>query len=122
MRKILKGIYYRLFRPALDQSKHELRMEMHSLHQVVWEETQMTRAEVRQVHKALEELHRLHQLDLQLRQQLSQHVGDEFVKMYNLIEEIRCGRDDLKLNVVLVDELVKIHTALESLKHSLNGH
>lgn len=56
---------------------------------------------------------------------MTAQIQAEFVKMYELIDSIRADREDVKLNSVLVNELIKIHQSIESMKsesrYELNG-
>jgi len=77
---------------------------------------------VHQMDATIQEIQRINQHHLELQSQISQQVADEFVKMYKMIDDIKCDRTDEKLNVTIVNELIKIHQSIEVLKHEQNGH
>ncbi len=94
--KIIKGffkrIYYILSRPLYRRIKHEM----------------------------LQEIQRINNHHLEAETKISQQVADEFIKMYKMIDDIKCDRVDVKLNVTIVNELIKIHQSIEKLKHEQN--
>ena len=57
----------------------------------------------------------LHNLEAQAKTQ--QQLADELVKMYKMIDDIKCDRVDVKLNVTIVNELIKIHQSIQELKN-----
>jgi archaellum component FlaC len=75
----------------------------------------------KELEKVTKELDRVKQVNLEQQNRLTYQVTEEFLKMYKVIDEIKTDRTDMKLNVTLVNELVKIHQSLESLKHVKNG-
>jgi hypothetical protein len=68
-------------------------------------------------HEILREIQRINQHHLEIESATQQQVADEFVKMYKMIEDIKCDRVDVKLNVTIVNELIKIHQSIEAIKH-----
>jgi len=71
-------------------------------------------------HEILREIQRVNQQHLEVEAKIQQQVADEFVKMYKMIDDIKCDRVDVKLNVTIVNELIKIHQSIEELKHEHN--
>lgn len=115
IRQPFKGIYYFLLGPLYARIKAETSEEIDQKLEQHFAKFS------KEITKLSKELNRLRELDLSLQTNLTQQVSDEFVKMYNLIEEIKSDRADAKLNVTLVDELVKIHRSIEGLKYEQNG-
>jgi hypothetical protein len=137
------SIYYFLAGPVYRRVKHETALETQQLHQHHLElhdrlSQQLTAAiqEIQRVDRhhlelherlsqqvtvTVQEIQRISHHHLELQGQLSQHVADEFIKMYKMIDDIKCDRADYKLNVTIVDELIKIHKSIEGLKYEQNG-
>lgn len=69
------------------------------------------------VHEILQEVHRIHHHHLESQAKTQQQLADEFIKMYKAIDDIKCDQTDVKLNVTIVNELVKIHQSIQELKH-----
>ena len=120
-RGFAKGIYYSILGPlylrlkaeAADESREICAQQMAQL----TEESERLRKESERLVKELE---RLKKLSLEQQGHMAQQVADEFVKMYSEIEDIKSDRTDIKLNVTLVNELIKIHQSLEVLKQGSN--
>jgi hypothetical protein len=104
----LKAIYYFILGPLYRRVKAEAAEETHAAIQ-------------QRIDHFIKEVERVKKLNLDQQSRISQQVADEFVKMYKLIDDIKCDRTDMKLNVTLVNELVKIHQSLEALKNGHNG-
>lgn len=122
VRGLVKRTYYFLLNPFYRVIKAEAADEARVITQ---EQVDGLTKEVHRLTKEMErvtkELERVKQINLEQQNRLTHQVTDEFIKMYTLIDEIKSDRTDMKLNVTLVNELVKIHQSLESLKYAKNG-
>jgi len=67
--------------------------------------------------RILQEVQRVNQHHLEAHAKTQQQIADELVKMYKIIDDIKCDRVDAKLNVTIVNELIKIHQSIQELKH-----
>jgi tRNA U34 5-carboxymethylaminomethyl modifying enzyme MnmG/GidA len=115
VRSLIKKAYYRTLNPLYKVVKAEAADEARLISQ---EHIQRLEQEMEQLKKEVE---RLKKINLEQQNRIAHQVSEEFVKMYKMIDEIKSDRTDIKLNVTLVDELVKIHQSLEALKYERNG-
>jgi hypothetical protein len=69
-----------------------------------------------------QELQQTNQQHLDFQAQLTQQVADEFVKMHKIIDDVKNDRTDEKLNIIIVNELIKIHASIEGLKLERNNN
>ena len=122
VRSLVKRTYYFMLDPLYRLLKAEAADEARAISQ---EKVDRLTREVNKLSKELErvnkELDRVKQVNLEQQNRLTYQVTEEFLKMYKAIDEIKTDRTDMKLNVTLVNELVKTHQSLESLKHVKNG-
>lgn len=72
--------------------------------------------------KFAQEIQQANQQHLDFQAQLTQQVADEFVKMHKIIDCIKNDRIDEKLNITIVNELIKIHASIEGLKLEQNNN
>jgi len=133
LRNLIKRLYYYTLTPSNKVLKAEVLEEAHQtiqhpieqrldqINQKVDRIKSKENSASQKVDYIYAELERVKELNLEFQRKLSQQVADEFVKMYKLIDEIKCDRTEVKLNVTLVNELVKIHQSIESLKYERNG-
>ncbi|MBD3881912.1 hypothetical protein IFO70_09110 [Phormidium tenue FACHB-886] len=119
VRGLIKKAYYYTLNPLYKVVKAEAADEARS---IVREQsvTKIDRLE-KEVEKLSKEVERLRKVNLDYQSRIANQVGEEFIKMYKLIDDIKSDRADVKLNTTLVNELVKIHQSLEALKHDRNG-
>ncbi|HEY9641309.1 MAG TPA: hypothetical protein V6C57_12550 [Coleofasciculaceae cyanobacterium] len=115
VRGLLKKAYYGTLNPLYKVVKAEAADEARL---ITREHVQRLEQEIEQLSKEVE---RLKKINLDQQNRIAHQVSTEFVKMYKMIDEIKSDRTDIKLNVTIVDELVKIHQSLEALKYERNG-
>jgi TolA-binding protein len=115
VRGIFKRAYYYTLNPLYKVVKAEAADEARL---ITREHIQQLEQEITQLSKEVE---RLKKINLEQQNRIAHQVSTEFVKMYQMIDEIKSDRTDVKLNVTIVDELVKIHQSLEALKYERNG-
>ncbi len=104
----IKRIYYVIMGPTYRRAKAE-----------VLEETQS--AIQSHLDRVNQEVERIRKISFDHQGRVTQQVSEEFIKMYKLIDDVKSDRVEVRLNAALVDELIKIHTSLEALKHERNG-
>lgn len=63
-----------------------------------------------------QQIQQSNQQHLDFQAQLTQQVADEFLKMHKIIDDFKKNHTDEKLNITIVNELIKIHTSIEGLK------
>ena len=119
VRGILKKAYYFTLNPLYKVVKAEAADEARSIVQEQAED-KIDRLE-QEVEKLSKEIERLRKVNLDYQSRIAHQVSEEFIKMYKLIDEIQADQTDVKLNVTIVSELVKIHQSLEALKYDRNG-
>jgi cob(I)alamin adenosyltransferase len=119
VRGLVKRAYYYTLNPLYRLVKAEAADEARSITQEL-AATKIDRLE-KEIDKLSKEVERLRKVNLEQQSRIANQVSEEFVKMYRLIDDIKSDRTDVKLNVTLVNELVKIHQTLETLKHERNG-
>lgn len=116
VRRLVKRAYYYTLNPLYKVIKAEAADEARA---ITHERVQRLEQEVELLSREIELLRKA---NLEQQNRMTYQVSEEFLKMYKLIDDIKSDRTDLKLNVTLVDELVKIHKSLEALKHERNGN
>lgn len=80
-------------------------------------------AQVNFTQQFTQQIQQTNQQHLDFQAQLIQQVADEFVKMHKLIDDVKNDHTDEKLNITIVNELVKIHASIEGLKlERYNNH
>lgn len=129
IRQSLKKAYYStlgpLYRLVKAEAADEAREIVNEQVQCLTKETARLTKEVEKVTKELEkvtkELEWTKRINLEQQERIARQVTDEFIKMYEQIEKIKSDSTDVKLNTTIVNELVKIHQSLESLKYERNG-
>ncbi|HEY9630144.1 MAG TPA: hypothetical protein V6C84_22850 [Coleofasciculaceae cyanobacterium] len=112
---IFKRAYYYTLNPLYKVVKAEAADEARSISREYVEQLEQ------QIKKLTQEVERLKKSSLEQHNRTAHQVSTEFVKMYQMIDDIKADRADVKLNVTIVDELVKIHQSLEALKYERNG-
>lgn len=122
VRGLIKKAYYYTLNPLYKVVKAEAADEARSIVQDTQKQSvaKIDRLE-KEVEKLSKEVERLRKVNLDYQNRIANQVGEEFIKMYKLIDDIKSDRADVKLNTTLVNELVKIHQSLEALKHDRNG-
>ena len=115
VRGIFKRAYYYTLNPLYRVVKAEAADEARSISQGHIERLEQ------KIESLTQEVERLRKINLEQQNRVAHQVSTEFIKMYQMIDEIKSDRVDIKLNVTLVDELVKIHQSLEALKYERNG-
>jgi len=115
VRGLIKKAYYRTLNPLYKVVKAEAADDARAISR---EHMERLEQEIDQLSKEVE---RLKKINLEQQNRIAHQVSTEFVKIYQMIDEIKSDRTDVKLNVTIVDELVKIHQSLESLKYERNG-
>ena len=119
VRGFVKKAYYYTLNPLYKVVKAEAADEARS---IVKDQAEYRIEQLeQQVEKLSKELERLRKADLDYQSRVAHQVSEEFVKMYTLIEDIQTDQTDVKLNVTIVSELVKIHQSIEALKYDRNG-
>ena len=119
VRSLVKRLYYFTLNPLYKVVKAEAADEARSIVQEQAED-KIGRLE-QEVEKLSKEIERLRKVNLDYQSRIAHQVSEEFIKMYKLIDEIQADQTDVKLNVTIVSELVKIHQSLEALKYDRNG-
>ncbi len=115
VRGIFKRVYYYSLNPLYRVVKAETADEARSISREYAERLEQ------QIESLSKEVERLKKINLEQQNRIAHQVSTEFVKMYQMIDEIKSDRTDVKLNVTIVDELVKIHKSLEAIKYERNG-
>jgi TolA-binding protein len=122
VRGILKKAYYYTLNPLYRLVKAEAADEARS---IVSSQTEQSTQQIDRLEKEVEklsrEVERLRKVNLDYQTRITNQVGEEFLKLYQLIDDIKSDNVDVKLNATLVSELVKIHQTLEALKSDRNG-
>ncbi len=119
VRSLVKRLYYLTLNPLYKVVKAEAADEARL---IVKDQAEYRIEQLeKEVEKLSKELERLRKADLDYQSRVAHQVSEEFIKMYRLIEDIQTDKTDVKLNVTLVSELVKIHQSIEALKYDRNG-
>lgn len=122
IRKLVKETYYSALGPLYRLVKAEAADEARSITQEQIEGLAKELSRVtKEMNRVTRELEHMKRVNLEQQERIARQVTDEFIKMYEQIEQIKTDSTDVKLNVTLVNELVKIHQSLESLKYERNG-
>jgi glucosamine 6-phosphate synthetase-like amidotransferase/phosphosugar isomerase protein len=122
IRDFAKRAYYFTLSPLYRLVKAEAADEARAITQAQVEElTQELKRVTKEMKRVTNELEHMKRVNLEQQERIVRQVTDEFIKMYEQIELIKADSTDVKLNVTLVNELVKIHQSLESLKYERNG-
>jgi hypothetical protein len=131
LRGLFKKAYYFFLGPLYnrvtaerEQAIHEANQKIEHLTKEVGKLTKSNERLTRKVERFKEQMLRMEDdirrfkiLSIEHEGRVTVQVQDEFVKMYELIESIKADREDVKLNVTLVNELVKIHQSIEAVKY-----
>ena len=119
----MKKLYYLFLGPLYRRIRAEVSEEIRNnkLEILERQERLLKSLNDEKIKKYQAELQKINADHIELVDKTTAHVSAEFVKIYKLIDDMKEGELDVKLNASIVDELIKIHKGLEEIKHSNNG-